>query len=187
MSKNHRETIGQRWIKRIYNDKNKDQTKLTSTEERLKIDILQESGYSTNETTDKITEDIVTNNKTDVFKCWKDGINDKVQDNATENENEVLHETRKRKINLKKGNENITKKSLLQELFLSDIDDDKRKPLNLDCLVLKPEYANDYARLRETCLICPCNETSSTRFNVQEQTCSSTELNDNQACATHLP
>ena len=42
------------------------------------------------------------------------------------NENKVLHETRKRKINLKKGKETITKKSLLKELF-PDIDDDKKR------------------------------------------------------------
>ena len=179
MSNNHRETIGQRWSKRIYNDKNKDLTKITSTEERLKIDILQDSGYSTNETTDKITENLVTNKKSDVFKCWKDGTNDKVHDNDTENENKLLHETRKRKINIKKGKETITKSSLLKELFLSDKDDDKRKPLNLDCLVLKPEYANKYKRINEISLNCPSNKASNMHFTIKEQTCSSTESNNN--------
>ena len=78
----------------------------------MNIDNLQEfgyvtddSGYVTNETTDKIKE-----------------------------------------INEKKSEQTVTKKSLLKELFLLDKDDDKRKPLNLDCLELKPEFAIKYKR-----------------------------------------
>ena len=171
MSKNHRETIGQRWIKSIYTDKNKEQTESTSKEDKLKIDVEQDNGDYTDETTDRTIEDIFHNNSTDVCKCWKNEINDKVQDNATENENKIIHDTRKRKINLNKENENITKKSLLQEIFLSDIDNDKRKPLNLDCLVLKPEYVKKYKRLNETSLNRPSNKVTKMHFDTKESTC----------------
>ena len=52
----------------------------------------------------------------------------------------------KKETNEKKSEQTVTKKSLLKELFLSDKDNDKRKPLNLDCLELKPEFAIKYKR-----------------------------------------
>ena len=45
-----------------------------------------------------------------------------------------------KEVNEKESAPKVTKKSLLIELFLSDKNDDKRKPLNLDCLELKPEF-----------------------------------------------
>ena len=52
--------------------------------------------------------------------------------------NETTDEVKE--INEKESAPKVTKKSLLIELFLSDKNDDKRKPLNLDCLELKPEF-----------------------------------------------
>ena len=45
-----------------------------------------------------------------------------------------------KEVNEKESAPKVTKKSLLIELFLLDKNDDKRKPLNLDCLELKPEF-----------------------------------------------
>ena len=45
-----------------------------------------------------------------------------------------------KEVNEKESAPKVTKKSLLIELFLSDKNDHKRKPLNLDCLELKPEF-----------------------------------------------
>ena len=110
---------------------------------------------------------VFNNNNEDIFKGLKNDVKDKAQDNASENEDD----TRKEKLKMNKGNEIITKKSLLQELFLSDIDDDKRKPLNLDCLVLKPEYAKKYKRLKETSLNSSSNEASNIHFDTKKSTC----------------
>ena len=117
MSNIHRETIGQRWIKRIYSDKNQDLIKVTSTEEKMKIDNLQDSGYSTNKTTDKITENLISNKKSDVFEYCKDETTDKIHDNDIEKEEEIPCGRRKRKLNIIKAKETVTKSSLLKELF----------------------------------------------------------------------
>ena len=174
MRKNGRATIGQRWFERIYTDKNNDHTKATTDEDKLKRNDKQDTEYNNEKTTDRVNESKFNNNSEDVFKGLKNDIKDKVQDNATENEND----TRKEKLNMNKGNEIITKKSLLQEIFLSDIDNDKRKPLNLDCLVLKPEYAKKYKRLKETSLNSPSNKASNIHFDTKKSTCSS-KSNDN--------
>ena len=78
-------------------NRNKDQIKVTSTEDKTKIDQIQNFGYSTDETTDEIKEKLIINRKSGISESYKDTTTKNIHDNSEKKEKELRHETKKQK------------------------------------------------------------------------------------------